>query len=734
MTTFLANLRLTFAISAMTIGAITLAIAAVMGGLFLSLSGSVERDGQAAMANTTRIAAQIFQVNLPSLEVLTGEDGNVSALVARNMPRFRSHAVIDAVAGVAGAEAAVYVLDPEVGPDFLVGSTSFVDPDAEPIVPAEGEAAPETPRLMDMPIAAGTPLFESLAANQPVRTEAEINGSRYLVGYQPIATAEGVVIGALMVAVDRAPLEAVLYQSMLVLGVIGVVALVLTAAAALLLSRLLTRPIPRLAATMSGIADGDLDAEVPYTGTRNEIGAMARAVEVFRANSAEKAVLDAQARQHLAEAADHTGQLAAISRSQIVAEFDLDGLLLTANDNFLALLGYQLEEIAGRPNAQFLYDADPASQSYRQFWQDLAAGQFKSGEYRRRSRSGQEIWIQSTFTPIFDTEGEPYKVVQFATDVTARKLSVAAIGAGLKQLAAGDLTSRIETPFPPEFEDLRLALNGTVERFAEVVGQLRLTTRSLRTASGELLSGANDLSERTTRQAATIEETSAAMEQLAATVAGNAGMAEEAARKAETVSHAAAESGSVMSEATGAMERITQSSAKISSIIGMIDDIAFQTNLLALNASVEAARAGDAGKGFAVVAVEVRRLAQSAANASAEVKALVEKSGDEVKGGAGLVAAASERLRAMQAAVEENSALVRSIARASRDQAASIEEVNAAVRTLDQMTQHNASLVEETNAVIEQTEGQTQALDRIVDVFRVAEEAEAPPVSRRVAA
>jgi len=169
------------------------------------------------------------------------------------------------------------------------------------------------------------------------------------------------------------------------------------------------------------------------------------------------------------------------------------------------------------------------------------------------------------------------------------------------------------------------------------------------------------------------------------------------------------------------MERITQSSAKISNIIGMIDDIAFQTNLLALNASVEAARAGDAGKGFAVVAVEVRRLAQSAASASADVKALVEQSATEVRGGSKLVSDAANRLAEMLEAARKNSALVDSIARASRDQASAIEEVSVAVRTLDEMTQHNAALVEQTNAAIEQTESQAHTLDGIVAVFRVAE-------------
>ena len=172
-----------------------------------------------------------------------------------------------------------------------------------------------------------------------------------------------------------------------------------------------------------------------------------------------------------------------------------------------------------------------------------------------------------------------------------------------------------------------------------------------------------------------------------------------------------------MSKATEAMERITASSGKISNIIGLIDDIAFQTNLLALNASVEAARAGEAGKGFAVVAVEVRRLAQSAAQASSEVKGLIEQSGADVSSGSRLVAEAAQKLVAMLEAARESSSLIEGIATASRDQAAAIADVGSAVRTLDEMTQHNAALVEETNAAIEQTEAQATELDRIVEVF-----------------
>jgi methyl-accepting chemotaxis protein len=271
------------------------------------------------------------------------------------------------------------------------------------------------------------------------------------------------------------------------------------------------------------------------------------------------------------------------------------------------------------------------------------------------------------------------------------------------------------------FGRLRDDTNGVCDTLTQIVRGLRDTSRQLKTATSEMLSGSNDLSQRTTKQAATIEETSAAMEQLATTVHDNARRAELASTKARAVSQTAMDGGVVMNRATEAMERITTSSAKISSIIGLIDDIAFQTNLLALNASVEAARAGEAGKGFAVVAVEVRRLAQSAAQASSEVKGLIEQSGSDVNSGSRLVAEAAQKLVVMLESAKESSSLIEGIATASREQAGAIEEVTKAVRALDEMTQHNAALVEETNAAIEQTEAQASELDRIVEVFTVAD-------------
>jgi methyl-accepting chemotaxis protein len=292
----------------------------------------------------------------------------------------------------------------------------------------------------------------------------------------------------------------------------------------------------------------------------------------------------------------------------------------------------------------------------------------------------------------------------------------------LGALAQADLRQRMRGNYAGAFDRLKTSTNNVADKLAEMVGDLRETSRALKTATSEILAGANDLSERTTRQAATIEETSAAMEQMATTVSLNAERAREASSSTDKVTHVVEASSAVMGEATSAMSAIETSSGKISNIIGLIDDIAFQTNLLALNASVEAARAGEAGKGFAVVAVEVRRLAQSAAQASSEVKVLIEQSASEVRNGTKLVADVAGRLGEIIEGVRQTASVMETIASDSQAQASGIAEVNVAVRQMDEMTQHNAALVEEMNASIEQTEGQATRLDAIVETFTLADE------------
>jgi methyl-accepting chemotaxis protein len=337
-----------------------------------------------------------------------------------------------------------------------------------------------------------------------------------------------------------------------------------------------------------------------------------------------------------------------------------------------------------------------------------------------------EAAVQGDFSKQINERFEDPALDQVAANMNTmlRSTDTALTEAGqvLSALANTDLTQRMEGEYQGAFASLRDDTNAVSDRLEGMVLSLRGTSSSLKVATGEILAGANDLAERTTKQAAAIEETSAAMDQLADTVKQNAEKVEQAASRTKAAAQLAGEGGQVMGEANSAMERITSSSAKISNIIGLIDDIAFQTNLLALNASVEAARAGEAGKGFAVVAIEVRRLAQSAAQASSDVKHLIEQSAQEVSGGSKLVSLAADKLNAILLAVQENNELMRAVSSASSEQSSAIGEVTTAIRHMDEMTQHNAALVEQTNAAIEQTEAQASELDQAVAVFRVKEQ------------
>jgi methyl-accepting chemotaxis protein len=436
---------------------------------------------------------------------------------------------------------------------------------------------------------------------------------------------------------------------------VGGLLLAIAALVGVLFSRGISRPITRLTHSMEALAQGDLSVDVRGGNRHDEIGAMARTVEVFRENALKvNEMTEAEAARILATQAERAAMMQDLQRAF--------GQVVDA-----AIAG----DFSKRVDAEFPDD-----------------------ELNTLARSVNGL-VETVDRGLTET------------------------GSVLSALANTDLTQRMAGNYQGAFARLKADTNAVADKLTDIVGQLKDTSRALKTATGEILSGANDLSERTTKQAATIEETSAAMEQLAATVLTNAERAKEASDVATGVTHTAEEGGQVMGKATEAMERITASSAKISNIIGLIDDIAFQTNLLALNASVEAARAGEAGKGFAVVAVEVRRLAQSAAQASSDVKALIEQSATEVKGGSRLVADAASRLEQILSSARQSSELMNGIARESQEQAASIDEVNTAVRTMDEMTQHNAALVEEMNASIEQTEAQATQLDRIVDIFAI---------------
>lgn len=297
------------------------------------------------------------------------------------------------------------------------------------------------------------------------------------------------------------------------------------------------------------------------------------------------------------------------------------------------------------------------------------------------------------------------------------------IGAGLSRLAAGQLAQPIpspaDNPFPAAYEDLRAAynrvleiLNGTMQRIGDVAQQVR-------GGSEEITAAAQDLARRAETQAATLEQSAAALNQLTESVRSTAIFA-RAAEKASHANHAIAETGaSVVQEAVQAMRAIEKSSAQITRIIGVIDDIAFQTNLLALNAGVEAARAGEAGRGFAVVASEVRSLAQRASSSAREIKSLISQSAGQVQSGAALVNRTGDSLTQILAKAGEVSSQISSIASAADEQSAGLAEVNTGVHQLDQVTQQNAAVAEQSSAAAHTLHSRADDLLRELSIFRM---------------
>ncbi len=292
------------------------------------------------------------------------------------------------------------------------------------------------------------------------------------------------------------------------------------------------------------------------------------------------------------------------------------------------------------------------------------------------------------------------------------------IAAGLRGLAAGDLTLKLIEPFAPEFEDLRNDLNDTIRDLAETISAAADVAKFIEERSGEISSSTDHLSRRTEQQAASLEQTAAALDEITVNVSGTSRLAEEAHQVARQANQSALSSSEVVATTVDAMQRIQNSSTQIVGIIGIIDEIAFQTNLLALNAGVEAARAGDAGKGFAVVAQEVRELAQRSAGAAKQIKDLIQTSSAEVESGVKLVARTGQALKSIEGQVSIINRHVEAIAVGANEQSSGLNEVNVAMNQMDKVTQQNAAMVEENNAACVALAHEAQQLQSMISKFR----------------
>jgi methyl-accepting chemotaxis protein len=287
-------------------------------------------------------------------------------------------------------------------------------------------------------------------------------------------------------------------------------------------------------------------------------------------------------------------------------------------------------------------------------------------------------------------------------------------------IAHGDLSIAIETA-DSDKGSLLVEMKEMRNSLVSIVGQVRVGTETIGTASREIAAGNIDLSSRTEMQASSLEKTASAMEELTSTVKQNADNAREANQLAATASDVARKGGDVVSQVVDTMGSINASANKIVDIIGVIDGIAFQTNILALNAAVEAARAGEQGRGFAVVASEVRNLAQRSAAAAKEIKTLIGDSVEKVERGSKLVGQAGVTMDEVVASVKRVTDIMSEIANASQEQSAGIEQVNLSIIEMDSMTQQNAALVEEAAAAAQSLQDQASELAHVVSIFKLVE-------------
>ena len=353
-----------------------------------------------------------------------------------------------------------------------------------------------------------------------------------------------------------------------------------------------------------------------------------------------------------AELADLRAQLAAIGRAQAVIELQLDGTFTNANENYLCLLGYRLEELVGKNLSAFLDPNHVNTPEYRAFWAELVAGRPSAQRVRRTAKDGREVWWQVLYTPVLDLTGKTYKIVAYGTDVTE--------------------IVQVEGAAKDREMDVKTNLRRTLDTVS-------VNAQSLAAASEELGTVAQHMSmnsEETAVQAAAVSSSSEQVSRNVATVAASAEemniSVKEIAKNASDAARVATTAVRVAEETNRTVAKLGESSVEIGKVIKVITSIAQQTNLLALNATIEAARAGEAGKGFAVVANEVKELAKQTAVATEDISQKIEAIQNDTKAAVNAISQIGQIIgqindfqNTIASAVEEQAATTNEIARSA---------------------------------------------------------------------
>lgn len=424
-----------------------------------------------------------------------------------------------------------------------------------------------------------------------------------------------------------------------------------------------------------------------------------------------------------------------IAMVSLVAEKSDNSVVITdaeerieyVNSGFTKLTGYTLEECIGKQPGKLLQGKDTDPEQRKTIRKKLDAREPFYDEILNYSKDGKPYWISMSINPVYDDNGKLKRFISIQGDVTASKKISLDNEKGMQEamiildgLSKGDLRQKMVGEYSGSFAQIKGAINETIDKLIRTTSEISNTCGAVNTSIAEIADSSEDLAQRTENQACTLQETSSSIVELTKIVQKNTANAQEADQVSAKARETASQGGDVVQQAVEAVHKIQESSQRIAGIISTIDDIAFQTNLLALNASVEAARAGAAGKGFAVVASEVRSLAGRSAEASKEIKSLINTSVDQVQNGAELVNKSGKSLQEIVQSVRDVSELIAAIAKASEEQTVRIQHVNKAVEAIDDATQHNAALSEESTAASRSMTEQSRELARLIGFFQVA--------------